>query len=79
MKFATRQWVRTQQMQVTEIVKEYPKHPEHIKGYCAGCHASLCGKPWTAIWAKRSSGDNGGAYKLCASCTEEAKSEISAG
>jgi hypothetical protein len=76
MKFAKREWVRTQEMKITQIIKEYPMHPVNIKGYCAGCHASLSGQPWAAVWAKQYPEYPGGAHKLCASCTAEARQEL---
>lgn len=75
MKFAVQKWVRTKEMTVTHIHKEHPKHPEYTQGYCAGYHAALAGKPFASVWAERPDGKGGG-YKLCQSCTEEAKREI---
>lgn len=76
MKFAVQKWVRTKEMKVTHIIKEVPTHPDYIKHYCDGCHAPLAGKPWAAVWAERGSDGKGGGYKLCQSCTEEARSEM---
>ncbi len=75
MKFAVQKWVRTKEMKVTQIIREVPTHPDYIRHYCDGCHAALAGKPWAAVWAEKPDG-NGGGYKLCVSCTEEAKQEI---
>lgn len=75
MKFATQQWVRTKEMRITQIINEYPTHPEFLAHHCAGCHVALAGKPWGAVWAEKPRGQ-GGAYKLCAACTEEARQEI---
>lgn len=76
MKFAVQKWVRTREMKVIHIHSEGHIHPEYMQNYCAGCHAALAGKPFAAVWAETPNG-RGGGYKLCASCTEEAKAELS--
>lgn len=77
MKFAVQKWVREKEMRITKIVTKPLTHPKYLHHHCDGCHAPLAGAIWVGVWAESSKGKGGG-YKLCASCAEEAKAEVSA-